>query len=130
VPSLGSTPVSDGDRISVRYGRKLTVTVDGETTERWTTATTVDGALTELNIRADGAAPDGLAFAEPGPSGPHPGGHHAEGDVTVVADGKTRSGHHDEPDGCELLNGRRRRSAQATGRRVPGRRHRRHRRTA
>ncbi len=30
VPSLGSA-VSDGDHISVRYGRKLTVTVDGVT---------------------------------------------------------------------------------------------------
>ena len=88
VPSL-DTPVSDGDRISVRYGRLLTVTVDGETTERWTTATTVDGALTELNIRADGAAltasrsqslgRDGLTLAVTTPK-----------NVTVVADGKTR----------------------------------------
>ena len=36
---------SDGDHISVRYGRKLTVTVDGVTKEYWTTATTVDAAL-------------------------------------------------------------------------------------
>ena len=88
VPAL-DTPVSDGDRISVRYGRLLTVTVDGETTERWTTATTVDGALTELNIRADGAAltasrsqslgRHGLTLAVTTPK-----------NVTVVADGKTR----------------------------------------
>ena len=39
VPSLASS-VSDGDHISVRYGRKLTVTVDGKTKEYWTTATT------------------------------------------------------------------------------------------
>ena len=32
VPSLASS-VSDGDHISVRYGRKLTVTVDGATKE-------------------------------------------------------------------------------------------------
>jgi uncharacterized protein YabE (DUF348 family) len=88
VPSL-DTPVSDGDRISVRYGRLLTVTVDGETTERWTTATTVDGALTDLNIRAEGAAltasrsqslgRHGLTLAVTTPK-----------NVTVVADGKTR----------------------------------------
>ena len=41
VPSLG-TAVDDGDHISVRIGRKLTVTVDGVTKEYWTTATTVD----------------------------------------------------------------------------------------
>ena len=54
VPSLGSA-VDDGDHISVRIGRQLTVTVDGVTKEYWTTATTVDGALDDLNIRADGA---------------------------------------------------------------------------
>lgn len=54
VPSLDSA-VDDGDHISVRYGRQLTVTVDGVTKEYWTTATTVDSALDDLNIRADGA---------------------------------------------------------------------------
>ena len=49
VPSLGSA-VNDGDHISVRYGRKLTVTVDGRTKEYWTTATTVDSALKDLEI--------------------------------------------------------------------------------
>lgn len=54
VPSLASA-VTDGDHISVRYGRKLTVAVDGVTKEYWTTATTVDAALADLGIRADGA---------------------------------------------------------------------------
>ncbi|MGA8978943.1 MAG: ubiquitin-like domain-containing protein [Pedococcus sp.] len=49
------TKVSDGQKIVVRYGRKLIVTVDGATREYWTTATTVDGALQELGIRADSA---------------------------------------------------------------------------
>jgi uncharacterized protein YabE (DUF348 family) len=48
-------PVSDGEKIVVRYGRKLTVTVDGTTREYWTTATTVAAALQELGIRADSA---------------------------------------------------------------------------
>jgi uncharacterized protein YabE (DUF348 family) len=54
VPSLDSE-VKDGQKIVVRYGRKLTVTVDGKTREYWTTATTVAAALTELGIRADSA---------------------------------------------------------------------------
>src|SRR6478672_13275324 len=49
------TKVSDGQKIVVRYGRKLTVTVDGATREYWTTATSVEAALQELGIRADSA---------------------------------------------------------------------------
>ena len=89
VPSLG-TAVDDGDHISVRYGRKLTVTVDGVTKEYWTTATTVDAALTDLGIRADGAVLSasrsqplgrgGLMFSVTTPK-----------KVTVTVDGKTRS---------------------------------------
>ena len=89
VPSLASA-VSDGDHISVRYGRKLTVTVDGETKEYWTTATTVDTALKDLGIRADGAVLSasrsqplgrgGLTLAVTTPK-----------KVTFVADGKTRT---------------------------------------
>jgi uncharacterized protein YabE (DUF348 family) len=45
----------DGDTVVVRYGRKLTVTMDGKTTDYWTTATSVDAALAELGIRADAA---------------------------------------------------------------------------
>ena len=48
-------PLRDGDTVVVRYGRKLTVTVDGKTTDYYTTASTVDGALSELGIRADAA---------------------------------------------------------------------------
>lgn len=54
VPAPGS-PVSDGQKVVVRYGRKLTVTIDGKTREYWTTATTVNAALQELGIRADSA---------------------------------------------------------------------------
>ena len=89
VPSLASS-VSDGDHISVRYGRKLTVTVDGQTKEYWTTATNVDSALQDLGIRADGAVLSasrsqplgrgGLTLAVTTPK-----------KVTFVADGKTRT---------------------------------------
>jgi len=47
--------ISDGQKIVVRYGRLLTVTVDGQTKQYWTTATTVNAALAELGIRADSA---------------------------------------------------------------------------
>jgi len=47
--------LSDGQTIVVRYGRELTLTVDGETTTYWTTAQTVDEALADLDVRADGA---------------------------------------------------------------------------
>ncbi|MDW6060389.1 ubiquitin-like domain-containing protein [Streptomyces sp. FXJ1.4098] len=44
-----------GDRIAVRYGRPVTLTVDGERRRVWTTAHTVDGALRQLGVRAEGA---------------------------------------------------------------------------
>ena len=50
-----STLVSDGQKVVVRYGRLLTVTVDGKATSYWTTSTTVAGALSELGIHADSA---------------------------------------------------------------------------
>ncbi len=50
-----STKVSDGQKVVVRYGRQLTVTVDGQTTSYWTTSTTVAGALSQLGIRAGSA---------------------------------------------------------------------------
>jgi uncharacterized protein YabE (DUF348 family) len=54
VPAPGAQ-VADGQTIVVRYGRKLTVTIDGRTRDYWTTATTVSAALQELGIRADSA---------------------------------------------------------------------------
>ena len=50
VPSADSAIV-DGGEITVRYGRKLSVDVDGDTTSYWTTATTVNTAL--LQVGAD-----------------------------------------------------------------------------
>jgi resuscitation-promoting factor RpfB len=83
-----STQVGDGGKVIVRYGRLLTVTVDGKTTQYWTTSTTVAGALSELGIRAESAklsvsrsqplGRTGLVMSVTTPK-----------DVTVVADGKT-----------------------------------------
>jgi len=55
VAPAASSPIKDDQKVVVRYGRLLTVTVDGQTKEFWTTSTTVSGALSELGIRADSA---------------------------------------------------------------------------
>ncbi|PRY15280.1 resuscitation-promoting factor [Kineococcus rhizosphaerae] len=87
-PAAG-TKISDGQTIVVRYGRQLTLTVDGQTKTYWTTAQTVDAALTDLDVRADGAklsasrseplGRQGLAVDITTPKA-----------VTLVADGQTR----------------------------------------
>lgn len=53
-PSL-DTRVDDGDEVLVQFARQLTVTVDGQEKTYWTTALTVDQALDDLDIRAEGA---------------------------------------------------------------------------
>ena len=81
--------IQDGTEISVRYGRLLTVTVDGAEREIWTTALSVEEALAELGIRAEGAelsvsrslgiARSGLDFEVRTPK-----------DITVIVDGETQ----------------------------------------
>jgi uncharacterized protein YabE (DUF348 family) len=53
-PAL-NTSLQDGEQVVVRFARPFTVTVDGVTDTYWTTALTVDDALSALGIRADGA---------------------------------------------------------------------------
>ncbi|MGW6707791.1 ubiquitin-like domain-containing protein [Streptomyces sp. NPDC054956] len=53
-PARGEA-LDDGDEIVVRYGRPLRLTLDGERREVWTTARTVEGALRQFGIRAEGA---------------------------------------------------------------------------
>jgi len=83
-----SAPLKDNQKVVVRYGRLLTVTVDGQTKKFWTTSTTVAGALSELGIRSDSAKLSvsrseplgrmGLAMSMTTPKS-----------VTVAVDGKT-----------------------------------------
>jgi len=47
--------IREGAEINVRYARQLTVNVDGEEQQHWTTARSVDEALLDLDIRAEGA---------------------------------------------------------------------------
>jgi uncharacterized protein YabE (DUF348 family) len=93
--------IEDGSAIVVRYGRKLTVTADGTSTDYWTTASTVDEALAALGIRTPDNAQlsvsrsqvlgrDGLALTVVTPhsvtvtvTNPH--------QVTVTVDGATRA---------------------------------------
>ena len=88
VPSLASK-VTRGSEISVRYGRPITVTVDGKQTTMWTTATTVDEALSMFGIdsgatvstsRSTTISRDGISFDVSSPR-----------NVTVTADGTTKA---------------------------------------
>ncbi|MFB6707026.1 ubiquitin-like domain-containing protein [Streptomyces sp. NPDC056333] len=47
--------LDDGDEITVRHGRPVTLTLDGVRRRVWTTAGSVDGALRQLGVRAEGA---------------------------------------------------------------------------
>ncbi|MEU3601196.1 ubiquitin-like domain-containing protein [Streptomyces sp. NPDC006798] len=47
--------LADGDEVVVRYGRPVALTLDGTRRTVWTTADTVDGALRQLGVRAEGA---------------------------------------------------------------------------
>jgi uncharacterized protein YabE (DUF348 family) len=48
-------PISDGERITVQFGKPLQLTVDGKTTTYWVNATDVTGALAEIGRRFVGA---------------------------------------------------------------------------
>ncbi|MFH8800579.1 ubiquitin-like domain-containing protein [Streptomyces sp. NPDC017936] len=54
VPAPGTALTGD-DEIAVRYGRPVRLTLDGRRHEVWTTARTVDEALRQLGVRAEGA---------------------------------------------------------------------------
>jgi resuscitation-promoting factor RpfB len=47
--------VEDGTRVAIKFGRKVTFTIDGAEQTIWTTATTVDEALTTLTVDLAGA---------------------------------------------------------------------------
>ncbi|HQE30519.1 MAG TPA: septal ring lytic transglycosylase RlpA family protein [Propionibacteriaceae bacterium] len=86
-PAL-DTAVTKGSEITVRYGRQVTVVVDGVSQTRWVTATTVDEALALFGVPADGAqvslsrgssiGREGISVSVTTPA-----------DVTLTADGQT-----------------------------------------
>lgn len=81
--------LSDGDQVAVRYGRPMTLTLDGRQQRLWTTEHTVAGALRQLGVRAEGAhistsrskriGLDGVRLAV-----------RTERNVSFLADGKVR----------------------------------------
>jgi resuscitation-promoting factor RpfB len=48
--------VEEGTRVAVKFGRQVTFTIDGAKQTIWTTALTVDEALSALTVDLDGAA--------------------------------------------------------------------------
>ncbi|MBT2392695.1 DUF348 domain-containing protein [Streptomyces sp. ISL-1] len=82
--------LASGDEIVVRYGRPVILTLDGQRQRVWTTARTVEGALRQLGVRAQGAylsvsrsmpiSRDGLALDV-----------RTERTVTFMADGRERT---------------------------------------
>ena len=84
------TQIDDGAEIAVKYGRLLSVDIDGKDQKYWVTATTVADALDELDIRAKGAELSGASRSSTIPregldfSIAHPK------TIRVVADGKTK----------------------------------------
>ncbi|QCB50360.1 resuscitation-promoting factor [Rhodococcus sp. PAMC28707] len=52
VPS-GDSSLSDGETVVLRRARELSVTVDGQPREVWTTALTVDEALSQMDLAQD-----------------------------------------------------------------------------
>ncbi|KUO10740.1 resuscitation-promoting factor [Streptomyces sp. DSM 15324] len=84
------TALSSGDEIEVQYGRPVRLTLDGHRHDVWTTARTVEAALEQFGVRADGAylslartrriGREGLALDV-----------RTERSVTVLADGRART---------------------------------------
>lgn len=50
-----AAPLHDGQAVTIQFARQLTVTVDGQPRQIWTTALTVDDALEQLGMRAESA---------------------------------------------------------------------------
>ncbi|MFD5265555.1 ubiquitin-like domain-containing protein [Streptomyces sp. NPDC058335] len=84
------TALGNGDEIAVRYGRPVRLVLDGQRHEVWTTAHTVEEALRQLGVRAEGAylsvsrsqriGREGLALDV-----------RTERAVTIMADGRART---------------------------------------
>ena len=91
-PSADS-PVEDDSEIAVRFGRQLTVTVDGVERVVWTTALSVDEALEDMGIRAAGVELSVSRSLGIGRRGLDFEVRTAK-DLTLVADGQSTADHH------------------------------------
>ncbi|MET7288611.1 ubiquitin-like domain-containing protein [Streptomyces sp. NPDC005573] len=88
-PAPGAA-LASGDEVAVRYGRPVRLTLDGERREVWTTADTVDGALRELGVRAEGAYLSASRSQGIGRAGLALDVR-TERSVTILADGRART---------------------------------------
>ena len=89
VAPAAATTLADGDRVSVRYARRILLTVDGQLRELWVTAQSVQEALDQLGVRAQDAYVSASRSARIGRAGLALTVRTAR-DVTVVADGRRR----------------------------------------
>ncbi|MFE3635224.1 resuscitation-promoting factor [Streptomyces cellostaticus] len=83
------TALADGDEVAVRYGRPVRLKLDGRERRVWTTSPTVDGALRELGVRAEGAYLSSSRSGSIGRAGLALDVR-TERAVTVMADGRAR----------------------------------------
>ncbi|MEH0444495.1 ubiquitin-like domain-containing protein [Streptomyces sp. B21-102] len=88
-PAAG-TDLASGDEITVHYGRPVRLTLDGQRHEWWTTAHTVEEALRQLGVRAEGAYMSVSRSQRIGRAGLALDVR-TERSVTVMADGRART---------------------------------------
>ncbi|MER7171483.1 ubiquitin-like domain-containing protein [Streptomyces mesophilus] len=84
------TELASGDEVVVRYGRPVHLTLDGQRRKVWTTAPTVDGALRQLGVRAEGAYLSASRSKRIAREGLHLD-IRTERAVTIMADGRERT---------------------------------------
>jgi uncharacterized protein YabE (DUF348 family) len=82
--------LASGDEVAVRYGRPVRLTLDGQRREVWTTAHTVEGALRQLGVRAEGAYLSASRSRRIGRAGLALDVR-TERSVTIMADGRART---------------------------------------
>ncbi|MCX5558341.1 resuscitation-promoting factor [Streptomyces sp. NBC_00038] len=88
-PAPGSA-LASGDEVAVHYGRPVRLTLDGQRRQVWTTAHTVDGALRQLGVRAEGAYLSTSRSQRIGRAGLALDVR-TERTVTIMADGRART---------------------------------------
>ncbi|MDH6627871.1 uncharacterized protein YabE (DUF348 family) [Streptomyces sp. LBL] len=88
-PAPGEALASGGE-VAVHYGRPVRLTLDGQRREIWTTAHTVEGALRQLGVRAEGAYLSTSRSQRIGRAGIALDVR-TERSVTVMADGRART---------------------------------------
>ncbi|MGY1579690.1 ubiquitin-like domain-containing protein [Streptomyces sp. MN13] len=84
------TPLTSGDEVTVSYGRPVRLTLDGHRREVWTTARTVEGALRQWGVRAEGAYLSTARSRRIGRAGLTLDVR-TERSVTIMADGRART---------------------------------------